>query len=41
MCVKDWEDARRISQQFQDDMIEDFGDLDISYTSTQTESNNL
>ena len=41
MCIKDWEDARRRSQQFEDDMIEDFRDLDISNTSTQTGNNNL
>ena len=41
MCVKDWENAQKRSQQFKYDMIEDFGDLDISYTSTQTGSNNL
>ena len=32
--VKDWEDARRRNQQFKDDMIEEFEDLDISNTST-------
>ena len=41
MCFKDWEDARRRSQQFEDDMITDFGDLDISDTSTQIGRNNL
>ena len=41
MCIKDQEDARKRNQQFKDDMIEDFGDLDISNTSTQTGSNNL
>ena len=41
MCVNDWEDTRRVSYQFEDDMIKDFADLDILETSTQTGSNNL
>ena len=36
MCVKDWEDARRRGQQFEDDMLTDFLNLDISDDSTTT-----
>ena len=39
MCVKDWEDARRRSQQVQDDWVDDFENLDIS--DTPNESNTL
>jgi len=39
MCIKDWEDARRRSQQVQDDWVDDFENLDIS--DTPTESNTL
>ena len=36
MCVKDWEDARRRSQQVQDDWVDDFKNLDISDTPTRS-----
>ena len=41
MCVKDWEDARRREQQFVDDMVGDFSNLDISEASNATGSNTM
>ena len=40
ICVKDWEDARRRGQQFADDMLVDFSDLDIFYDSTTAGGSN-
>ena len=36
MCVKDWEDTHRREQQFVDDMVSDFSNLDISEASNAT-----
>ena len=41
MCVKDWEDARQREQQFVDDMVGDFSNLDISEASNATGSNTM
>ena len=37
---KDWEDDRRKGQQFVDDMLADFSDLDISDDSTHAGGSN-
>ena len=41
MCVKDWEDTHRREQQFVDDMVSDFSNLDISEASNATGSNTM
>ena len=41
MCVKDWEDAHQREQQFVDDMVGDYSNLDIYEASTVTGGNTM